>query len=130
MIFGIGTDIVQVARMQNIVDRFGVRIAEKILTPSELEEYLVCRRPAAFLAKHFAAKEAVAKALGTGFSRGVRAQEIAVVHDDGGQPRIDYCGRTKHVIEEQGVGQTFLSIADEGAYAIAFVTLQKQLRIR
>jgi len=128
MIFGVGTDIVEVARIRRIVDRFGERFASRILSPGEIAAYRVCRRPVPFLAKHFAAKEAMVKALGTGFGNGVRAREIAVVHASSGQPLIDCCGRTRMIIKEMGVGQAFLSIADEDAYAIAFVTLQKNCK--
>ena len=124
MIFGVGTDIVEVARIRRIVDRFGERFASRILSPGEFTAYRASRRPVPFLAKHFAAKEAMVKALGTGFSNGIRVREIAVVHARSGQPLIDCCGRTRTIIKEMGVGQAFLSIADEDAYTIAFVTLE------
>ena len=71
MIFGIGTDIVSVQRMRRNLGRYGERFARRILSESELEEFRATAKPENFLAKRFAAKEAAAKAMGTGFSGGL-----------------------------------------------------------
>ncbi|MGH8120830.1 MAG: holo-ACP synthase, partial [Gammaproteobacteria bacterium] len=70
MIYGVGIDLVTVRRMQENIDRYGSRFAGKILHPDEMQEFRTAARPAGFLARRFAAKEALAKALGTGFSNG------------------------------------------------------------
>lgn len=123
MIFGIGTDIVRIDRVQQGLEKFGERFATRLLHNSELEVYKKDTRQAYFLAKRFAAKEAVVKALGTGFRDGMSLRQIAIGHDQLGRPTLQYYGRVLEVVEEKGIGEGFVSIADEHDYAIAFVTL-------
>jgi holo-[acyl-carrier protein] synthase len=124
MIFGIGTDIVRVARMQQDIDRFGERFAERILTADELEEYRQNANKAGFLARRFAAKEAAAKALGTGFSNGVQWRDIGVTHDAHGKPMLSFSGRARQFMQEKGITVSHVSLADEQDNAVAFVTLE------
>ena len=123
MIVGIGTDIVQVARMRSSLDRFGVRLARRILAPPELEEFHDDIRPAHFPAKRFAAKEAVVKAMGTGFRHGIKLSDIQVIHNGVGKPGLIYSGITAQMARERGVTESHLSLADEREYALAFVVL-------
>ena len=125
MIFGIGTDIVSVSRMENAIERHGARFAERILSATELEEYLQSGKPAHFLAKRFAAKEAAAKAFGTGFRDGLAMSDFVVAHDEVGKPLLQFVGRAEQFCREQGVGEGFISISDEKEHAVAFVTLLK-----
>lgn len=125
MIFGIGTDIVSVSRMQSALQRHGERFAERILAEEELEEYRQSSKPAQFLAKRFAAKEAAAKAFGTGFRNGLAMNDFIVAHDALGKPLLQFAGRAEQFCSEQGVGEAFLSISDEKEHAVAFVTLMK-----
>ncbi len=125
MIFGIGTDIVSVSRMESAIERHGERFAGRILSATELDEYLQSGKPAHFLAKRFAAKEAAAKALGTGFRDGLAMSDIVVTHDDAGKPQLQFTGYAAQFCRERGVGEGFLSISDEKEHAIAFVTLLK-----
>ncbi len=125
MIFGIGTDIVSVSRMEQALERHGDRFAERILAASELPEYRQSGKPAHFLAKRFAAKEAAAKAFGTGFRDGLAMSDFNVAHDALGKPLLQFAGRAKQFCNEQGVGEAFLSISDEKEHAVAFVTLMK-----
>ncbi len=125
MIHGIGTDIVAIARMARPVARYGERFAQRVLAEAELAEFRAARDKPRFLAKRFAAKEALAKALGTGFSGGVALHEIAVSHDEAGRPLLVLSGRTQAIAAAAGVTATFLSIADERDHAIAFVTLTR-----
>lgn len=122
-IFGIGTDIVRVARMQASLARYGEKFARRILTPNELSEFLQSDRPAHFLAKRFAAKEAAAKAMGTGFSGGLTPRQIGVGHEQGGRPVLEYYGKAKVLIKKLGISAGHLSIADEEDHAVAYVTL-------
>ena len=124
MIFGIGTDIVRVARMQEDLDRFGERFAERILTTNELREYHQNNNKANFLARRFAAKEAAAKALGTGFSNGVQLHDIEVAHDSQGKPLLEFRGRARQFMQEKSIGVAHISLADELDHAVAFVTLE------
>ncbi|MCR4302550.1 MAG: holo-ACP synthase [Sulfuricaulis sp.] len=124
MIYGIGTDIVRVARMQEDIARFGERFAERILTADELEEYRQNANKAGFLARRFAAKEAAAKALGTGFSQGVQIRDIEVTHDSQGKPMLSFSGRSRQFMQEKGIIVSHISLADEQDHAVAFVTLE------
>jgi holo-[acyl-carrier protein] synthase len=126
MIYGIGTDIVAVARMARALERHGERFARRILAAGELEAFRAAVHPARFLAKRFAAKEAIAKALGTGFSQGLALHDISVVHDPAGKPMLAFAGRAARLLEERGAGESFLSLADEHDYAVAYVILLRR----
>ncbi len=126
MIFGVGTDIVRVARIAGSLERHGARFAERILTEAELAEFAQAARPAPFLAKRFAAKEAAAKALGTGFSGGLSLRHIGVVHDARGRPGLVFTGEAARLAEALGIGEMHLSLSDEQEFAIAFVTLMRR----
>lgn len=123
MIFGIGTDIVRIARMAKALERFGERFAQRILTADELVEYRASAKPAYFLAKRFAAKEAAAKAMGLGFQKGLSLRHIAVVHDELGKPLLRFEGFAADFIAAHGIDEIHLSLADEEDHAVAFVTL-------
>lgn len=123
MIFGIGTDIVRIARMAKALERFGERFAQRILTADELVEYRASAKPAYFLAKRFAAKEAAAKAMGLGFQKGLSLRHIAVMHDELGKPLLRFEGFAADFIAAHGIDEIHLSLADEEDHAVAFVTL-------
>jgi holo-[acyl-carrier protein] synthase len=124
MIFGIGTDIVRVARMAEDIERFGDRFAERILTDHELSEYRATERRAHFLAKRFAAKEAAAKAMGTGFSQGIHLRQVSVTHDPQGKPLLEFSGAARDFLDRHGIRLSHVSLADEEDHAVAFVTLE------
>lgn len=128
MIFGIGVDLVRVARMESNIERFGDRFAERILTGGEMIEYRTqaSGQRGRFLAKRFAAKEAAAKAFGTGFRDGLGLRDIGVGHDAQGRPLLQYSGRAFELCAEAGIYSSHLSIADETDYAIAYVTLERR----
>jgi len=125
MIFGIGTDIVRISRIQKSLDRYGERFSRRILAGQELDDFERTLHPARFLARRFAAKEAVVKAYGTGFTRGITFQDIVVSHDAAGKPLLLLSGRALELQQEMGIGEKFISISDEQEYAVAFVTLLK-----
>lgn len=125
MIFGIGTDIVRVSRIQKSLDRYGERFSRRILAGQELDDLQRTLHPARFLARRFAAKEAVVKAYGTGFTQGMTFRDIVVSHDAAGKPVLLLSGRALELQQEMGIGETFISISDEQEYAVAFVTLLK-----
>jgi holo-[acyl-carrier protein] synthase len=126
MIHGIGTDIVQVSRIRDSLDRFGERFARRVLARDEWARFEVAARPAHFLAKRFAAKEAAAKALGTGFRDGLGLRDIVVVNDARGRPGLEFQGRARELLDALGIGECFVSISDEREYAVAFVTLMRR----
>lgn len=123
MIVGIGTDIVRIDRFEAMLERHGPRVAERILGADELVEFAVAARPARFLAKRFAVKEAVAKAFGTGFRDGLSLRHIGVRHDALGRPLLVFTDRAEEIRLRLGVAESHVSVADEHDYAIAFVTL-------
>jgi holo-[acyl-carrier protein] synthase len=123
MIFGIGTDIVHVKRMHDNLEQYGDKFARRILTDAEFTEFQNKNNKTAFLAKRFAAKEATAKAMGTGFSDGLSLRHIGVIHDAAGKPMLEFSDVAARFISAQNIKQSYLSLADERDYAVAFVTL-------
>ena len=124
MIFGIGTDIVEVSRIQASITQFGDDFAKRILADSELERYLQSHIKARFLAKRFAAKEAFSKALGTGLRAPATFQNIAVSHDELGKPILVLAPELQVLLDSKHITQMHISISDEKNLAAAFVVLE------
>jgi len=123
MILGVGTDLVRVERLRLLLERHGTRLLERMLHPDEREQ--VPRvRPEGFLARRFAAKEALAKALGCGVGRDMALHEACVVHDAAGRPGFALGGAAARTAERLGVTRIHLSISDEHDYAQAFVVIE------
>ena len=120
---GIGTDILQVARVEAVLARQGERFVKRILTPQEYAEYEQSSRQNHLLAKRFAAKEAVVKALGTGIGNGVSWQDITVEHDELGAPLVLLSGGAAARAKKLGGNTVLLSLADEQEYVVAFAIL-------
>lgn len=129
MIHGIGTDLVHIPRMEERLLHHGMKFAQRILADSEFAEFQQSNKPAEFLSKRFAAKEATAKALGTGFRDGLSLKHIAVGHDDLGRPTIEYSGVGAELVKKFQIEHSLLSLSDEREYAVAFVTLTKILTV-
>ncbi|KAB7627563.1 holo-ACP synthase [Alkalilimnicola sp. S0819] len=123
-IVGLGTDIVRVARLARIQARHGERFALRILTEAELAGYRRSPRPEAVLARRLAAKEAAAKALGTGIAAGVTFKDLEVSHDALGKPLLRLHGAAARRLQALGGRRCHLSISDEQDYAVAFVVLE------
>lgn len=124
MIIGLGTDIVDMERVRRIAERFGDRFAGHILHPEELETWRENPRDT-FLAGRFAAKEAVVKALGTGFSQGIRLADILVRKGADGEPILKLSGAAGEAAQAQGVTALHLSISHDRHSALAVVILEK-----
>lgn len=124
MIYGIGTDIVAMARMVEFHGKFGERAMEKILAPEERASCRAALEPARFLAKRFAAKEALAKALGTGVRAPVLLTAIAVMHDALGKPSFEFFGALAEYMKQHGL-TAHLSLSDEKDNVIAFVVVEQ-----
>ncbi len=122
-IAGIGTDLVEIARIEAAIARHGLRFGERILSADEYERWRNLDYSVKYLAKRFATKEAAAKALGTGFAQGVRWQDIETVHDAAGRPLLRFHGEAARCCERLGVYASQLSVSDERRYAVAFVVL-------
>jgi holo-[acyl-carrier protein] synthase len=125
MIYGIGTDIVSIRRMQDLHARFGGRLAERVLSAEELDDYARAASKNTFLAKRFAAKEAFAKAAGTGMRTPVHFGAIGVTHDGLGRPGLAFGAELSSWLERRGVGAAHLSVSDDTDYAVAYVVLEK-----
>ncbi len=121
----VGTDILRVDRIDEVVARLGERFVRRILTPEEQAEYHASKQPGRLLAKRFAAKEAIAKTLGTGIGRGVSWQDIRVEHDANGAPLVRLSGGAQRAARERGGERVELSLADELDYVVAFAVLAK-----
>ena len=123
MIYGIGTDIAAIVRLQGLWDRHGKMAAAKVLAPAELADFAAARDKGRFLAKRFAAKEAFAKAFGTGLRAPVTLPNLAVIHDKLGKPAFVFAPELATVMTERGL-IAHLSISDEKEHAIAFVIVE------
>lgn len=124
MIYGIGTDIVEVTRIESSIAQFGDDFAKRILAESELVSYAESQIKARFLAKRFAAKEAFSKALGTGLRAPATFQNIAVSHDDLGKPILVLAPDLTAWMHQKNIQHTHISISDEKNLAAAFVVLE------
>lgn len=124
MILGSGIDLVEIARIHDSVERFGKRFLDRIFTPAEQGYCLRKKRSAESLAARFAAKEAGAKALGTGISRGVSWLEIEVVREPGGRPSLRFHGRAAEIATGLGVANVTLSLTHGADTAMASVIVE------
>ncbi len=122
MIMGIGTDLAQISRLAESLQRFEQKFATRILAPEELPAYQGSAFPAKFLAKRFAVKEAAAKALGTGIGE-VSWHDIYIEHDERGAPLLRFQGRASELAKSKGINHLHVSISDEQDFALAFVVL-------
>lgn len=124
MIYGIGTDIVEVSRIEASIEKFGNDFASRILADSEMQSYLDSHIKPRFLAKRFAAKEAFSKALGTGLREPATFQNIAVSHDALGKPIFILAKPLQDFLASKIIQHMHISISDEKNLAAAFVVLE------
>lgn len=122
-IVGIGTDIVETDRIRRLLARHGDRFLARLLTGDERRELESVADAAPYVARRFAAKEAAAKALGTGIADGVSFQDFNIGHDARGRPLLRLEGRAREIARRSGVSGVHLSISDERSHAVAFVVL-------
>jgi len=124
MIYGIGTDMVSIARIAEAYARHGERFVARLLAVGEKEAFAAAAEPARFLAKRWAAKEAFAKALGTGIRPPVSFQAVTVTRNPLGRPGITVDAAVAALLSQYGVTHMHLSISDEVDMALAFVVLE------
>ncbi|MGC2519234.1 MAG: holo-ACP synthase [Burkholderiales bacterium] len=124
MIIGIGTDLCDIGRIERALERHGERFARRILVDSELERFRRHPRPAAYLAKRFAAKEAFSKALGTGIRFPVNWHNVWVENGRSGKPSLSFSAPLAALLERRGVAEVHVSITDEVGMACAFVVVE------
>ncbi|MBC8945895.1 MULTISPECIES: holo-ACP synthase [Xenorhabdus] len=123
-IVGLGTDIVEISRIEEIVGRSGERLAKRILSGNEWQQYQQHNQPMRFLAKRFAVKEAAAKALGTGIRNGLAFNQFEVVNDVLGKPTLKLHGEAEVLADKLNVKSMHVTLADERRYACATVILE------
>ena len=124
MIFGVGTDVVELSRVQAVYDKFGEHFARRILTPEELDLFGKTTWPVRFLAMRFAGKEATVKAMGTGFRHGIWVRDVGIIHNDWGRPLIIWSERGQKVCKELGIGDGHVSLTDEAGLIVAFAVVE------
>ena len=125
MIFGIGVDVLKAQRMADMLERFGARTAERMLMPAEMAQYRRSKRPARFLGLRFAAKEAIVKALGTGFAHGVWVRDVGIVQNAWGRPEVVYSPRGERLRRKLGVGDGHVTLTDEEGLVVAVAVLMR-----
>ena len=124
MIYGVGNDVVEIGRIEKALERFGERFARRILCESELHRFSAHRKPAAYLAKRFAAKEAFTKALGTGIRHPANWHGVWVVNLPSGKPVLHFTNDLKQLLQTRNVSNAHLSLSDERGIAFATVILE------
>ncbi|MCP4878574.1 MAG: holo-ACP synthase [Gammaproteobacteria bacterium] len=124
MIFGIGVDIAEIARIERLSLRFGERFARRILTDDELAVCGSRRNANSYLATRFAAKEAVAKALGTGIGEQLSFHSIQIDNDAQGKPLLSFLGDAVDLISRLEISNATISLSDEKHYVVAMVVLE------
>ena len=124
MVLGLGTDLIEIERVQASIDRFGERFLSRVFTAGEIAYCLRKKASAESFAARFAAKEAAAKALGTGISFGVNWLEIEVVREPSGRPSLRFYGRAAEIAKRQGVVGSNLSLTHTADLAVASVVLE------
>ncbi len=124
MILGIGTDLCEIGRIERALERWGERFALRVLVESEMQRFRRHRKPAAYLAKRFAAKEAMSKALGTGIHYPVNWHGMWVENARSGKPSLRFSGPMAALLEQRGVETVHLSLTDETGMACAFVVVE------
>lgn len=125
MIFGIGVDVLEARRIDETLERFGPRFIQHLLMPAEQEQLARTQRPARFLAMRFAAKEAIVKAMGTGFAHGVWIRDVGVVQNSWGKPEVVYSERGEQVRRGLGVGEGHVTLTDEAGLIVAVAVLMR-----
>ncbi len=124
MIIGIGVDIAETARVQLLVEKYGERFTRRILTDYERAEFERRKKSPSYLATRFAAKEAVAKALGTGIGKRLSFQSMQIENDPVGKPVLRFLDAAAETITGVKIKNALVSLSDENHYVVAMVVLE------
>lgn len=127
MIFGVGTDIVELARIQRTYERFGTQFVDRLLMDEERALFDRSKWPVRFLAMRFAAKEATVKAMGTGFAHGMWIRDVGIVSNAWGRPLVIWSARGKGVCEQLGIGAGHVSLSDDAGLVLAFAVVERRI---
>jgi len=125
MIYGIGVDVLERERIARTLERFGSRFVEHLLLPAELAQFAQTQRRERFLAMRFAGKEAIVKAMGTGFAHGVWIRDVGVVQNTWGKPEVVFSARGDALRRKLGIGDGHVTLTDEGSLVVAVAVLMK-----
>ena len=123
-LIGIGTDLVEIGRIEASYQKFGTRFVKRVLSKEEQQSKAFLSKPVSFLAKRFAAKEALMKALGTGLAQGLRFDDFSVLNDEAGKPYVVANGKARQQMDRLGIAQLHISISDERLFALAFAVAE------
>ena len=124
MIFGVGTDIVELSRIEAILERFGEHFVRRLLMDEEIALYRRSKQPVRFLAMRFAGKEATVKAMGTGFAHGVWLRDVGILNNDWGRPIVTWSERGRRACDSLGIGAGHVSLTDDAGLVIAFAVVE------
>jgi holo-[acyl-carrier protein] synthase len=124
VIFGIGVDVLEAARVKKVYDRFGEHFLDRLLLPAERAQLAKTRRTERFLAMRFAAKEAIVKAMGTGFAHGMWIRDVGVVQNAWGRPEVVYSERGEKMRRKLGIGGGHITLTDEAGLIVAVAVLE------
>jgi holo-[acyl-carrier protein] synthase len=125
MIFGIGVDVLETQRIVRTLEKYGSRFIEHLLLPQEHAQLAATRRRERFVAMRFAAKEAIVKAMGTGFAHGVWIRDVGVVQNAWGKPEVVFSARGDEVRRRLGIGEGHVTLTDESGLVVAVAVLMK-----
>lgn len=123
-ILGLGTDIVEIARIEAVISRSGDRLAKRVLSANEWAQYQEHQQPVRFLAKRYAVKEAAAKAFGTGIRNGLAFNQFEVFNDELGKPGLRLWDEALQLAQRMGVAAVHVTLSDERHYACATVIIE------
>jgi holo-[acyl-carrier protein] synthase len=125
VIFGIGVDVLEARRITRTLERFGEHFTERLLMPQEKAQLAKSARPERFIAMRFAAKEAIVKAMGTGFAHGIWIRDVGVVQNAWGRPEVVFSPRGDEVRRQLGIGEGHVTLTDEAGLVVAVAVLMK-----
>jgi holo-[acyl-carrier protein] synthase len=125
VIFGVGTDVVEVSRVQRTYERFGAHFVNRLLMPEERALFDSSKWPVRFLAMRFAGKEAAVKAMGTGFRHGMWIRDVGIINNAWGRPLVVFSERGAGVCRDLGVGETHVSLTDDAGLVVAFAVAMR-----
>jgi holo-[acyl-carrier protein] synthase len=128
VIFGVGTDILELSRIEQTYRRFGDHFVDRLLMDEEKALFERSVSPTRFLAMRFAAKEATVKAMGTGFAHGVWIRDVGIVSNDRGRPLVIWSARGRRVCEQLGIGEGHVSLSDDAGLVLAFAVVMHAQR--
>ena len=126
MIYGIGIDVLKFERVERVFKKHGERFVRHLLLPEERAQLERTARPVRFLAMRFAAKEAIVKAMGTGFAHGVWIRDVGMVQNAWGRPEVVYSARGAKVRDELGIGEGHVTLTDEAGLIVAVAVLMRR----